>query len=115
MAGPPIKPNPVNKPALPTRVQMNISNAASLTLSDLEVSNNMYRALRSKNSKETNINHRLSVDKNTRPADKLIRPAIEVGPTIVAGLDCDRIKNGKPAIRSAPKTPTSIASHPDVA
>jgi hypothetical protein len=114
MAGPPTRPSPVSRPALPTKVQINISKAASLTLSDLEVSNNMYKALRSRNSKETNISHRLSVDKNTRPADKLTRPATEVGPTTVAGLDCDRIKNGKPAISSAPKTPISIASHPDV-
>lgn len=110
--GPLIRPKPVRRPALPTRVQMNISKAASLTRSDFDVSSSMYRALSSKNSNEINISHKLSVQIKTSPADRLKRPAIEVGPVTVVGLVCDKIKNGKLATRSAPKTPISIASHP---
>lgn len=82
-----MRPKPVSSPALPTKVQTNISRAASLTLSDLEVKSNMYSALRSRNSKDTNISHRLEVDIKTKPADKLIKPAAAVGPITVDGLD----------------------------
>lgn len=108
--GPPIRPSPVRSPALPTRVQINISRAASLARSDLEVNKSMYRALKSKNSKETNISHKLLVDMKTRPADRLIKPDIRVGPTTVIGLDWDSIKKGRLPTSSAHRTPTSTAS-----
>lgn len=112
IAGPPIRPNPVSNPALPTRVHMNISNPASLTLSDLDVRRSIKSALSNKNSNETNISQRLVVDINTRPEARLTRPAKAVGPITVIGLDWDSIKKGKLATTSAPKTPTSIASQP---
>ena len=112
MKGPPTKPSPVRSPALPTKVQTNISKAASRTRSDLDVRSSIYKALSKRNSKEKNMTHKLSVTIKTSPAAKLTKPARLVPPRTDAGLVCDRRKNGKLAIRRAPKTPISIASQP---
>jgi hypothetical protein len=104
---PPINPRPVSSPALPMSVHINISRAASLDLSDLEVRSSMYIALRSRNSKDINISQRDSTDIKTRPAASVTIKVVFTPPIIVVGRDWVMAKNGRLPIIRAPKTPNS--------
>jgi hypothetical protein len=108
-----MRPSPVRSPALPKSVQINISKAASLTLSDFEVRRSIYIALSNKNSKDINITHKLVVDIKVSPAAKLTSPDRAVGPATLEGLDCDNTKNGRLPTTRAPRAPISITSQLD--